>query len=105
MSPLRLLVPNMSAAAPPPPSNAEEERLFAELKAALARAPAPVREIEVGTALSIALGRRRPQVACGGCATPLEFEGIPARTNARLREPFRLLGPNDASAESASDGR
>jgi hypothetical protein len=94
----------MSAAASQSAPNAEEERLFAELKSALARAPAPVREIEVGPALSIALGRRRPQVACGGCSTPLEFEGIPARTNARLREPFRLLGSNDASAEPTSSG-
>jgi len=49
------------------------------------------REIEVGVALSIALGRRRPAVSCGGCATPLEFDGIPAQTNARLASPFRLV--------------
>jgi len=52
----------------------------------------------VSIALSIALGRRRPSVSCGGCQTPLEFEGIPATTNAQLRVPFRLVGaePTDA---------
>ncbi len=69
----------------------EEEQLLADLRRAIADAPAGVREIEVGIALSIALGRRRPSVACGGCKTPLDFEGIPARTNARLAAPFRLV--------------
>jgi len=36
--------------------------------------------IEVGPALSIALGRLRPAVSCGGCSDPLTFEGVPART-------------------------
>jgi hypothetical protein len=75
----------------PSPGSAEEEPLLAELRRAIAEAPAGVREIEVGIALSIALGRRRPSVACGGCKTPLDFEGIPARTNARLGVPFRLV--------------
>lgn len=66
-------------------------RLLAELGEAVAHAPRRVREIEVGIALSIALGRRRPAVSCGGCSTPLEFDGIPARTNARLGVPFRLV--------------
>lgn len=75
----------------PPRPPAEEERLLAELHAAVARADRPVAEIEVGIALSIALGRQRPAVACGGCTTPLAFEGIPARTNVALRDPFRLI--------------
>ena len=68
----------------------EEEQLLDDLRRAIADAPRGVREIEVGIALSIALGRRRPSVACGGCKTPLDFEGIPARTNVRLGTPFRL---------------
>lgn len=75
------------------PSNSDP--LLSELRRAVAAAPARPREIEVGIALSIALGRMRPSVSCGGCDTPLEFEGIPARTNSALREPFRLLfGPS-----------
>lgn len=73
------------------PREAEEARLLAELHRALTQAPSRPREIEVGIALSIALGRQRPSVSCGGCSTPLEFEGIPARTNAGMRTPFRLL--------------
>jgi hypothetical protein len=69
----------------------EEERLFASLRQALTEAREPVREIEVGLALSIALGRQRPSVSCGGCSTPLDFQGIPARTNPHLRAPFRLV--------------
>lgn len=69
----------------------EETRLLDELRDAVAHAARPVREIEVGIALSIALGRRRPAVSCGGCSSPLEFDGIPARTNARLPVPFRLV--------------
>jgi hypothetical protein len=69
----------------------DPEELLRELSDAVHHAPRPVREIEVGIALSIALGRRRPAVSCGGCSTPLEFEGIPARTNSRLTEPWRLV--------------
>ncbi len=69
----------------------EEERLLGDLREAVRASARPPREIEVGIALSIALGRRRPSVACGGCQNPLDFDGIPARTNARLREPFRLV--------------
>ncbi|MCI4349523.1 MAG: hypothetical protein L3J93_04835 [Thermoplasmata archaeon] len=69
----------------------EEARLIDELRSALRSAREPVQGIEVGIALSIALGRQRPAVSCGGCATPLEFEGVPAMTNVRLRTPFRLL--------------
>jgi hypothetical protein len=80
----------MSGVSPP----AEDATLFAELRRALAEAPERPREIEVGIALSIALGRQRPAVSCGGCENPLEFDGIPARTNSQLRTPFRLLfGP------------
>jgi hypothetical protein len=69
----------------------DEEGLLTELRRALAASPARPAEIEVGIPLSIALGRRRPAVSCGGCQTPLEFDGIPARTNARLSEPFRFV--------------
>jgi hypothetical protein len=73
---------------------ANSDELLAELRRAVASAPERPREIEVGIALSIALGRERPVVSCGGCQTPLEFDGIPARTNSQLRAPFRLLfGP------------
>ncbi len=68
-----------------------EEALLRELADAIDRAPRLVREIAAGIPLSIALGRQRPAVACGGCATPLEFRGIPARTDARLRTPFELV--------------
>ena len=37
------------------------------------------------------LGRERPAVACGGCQTPLDVDGIPARTNSALQVPFRLV--------------
>ncbi len=80
------------------PRAAEEGRLLEELRRAVAQAPSRPREIEVGIALSIALGRQRPSVSCGGCSTPLEFEGIPARTNARLRTPFRLLFESPTSS-------
>jgi len=80
----------MSGAIPP----AQDDALLAELRRALAESPERPREIEVGIALSIALGRQRPSVSCGGCQNPLEFDGIPARTNSQLRTPFRLLfGP------------
>ncbi len=81
-----------------PSASNEEEQLLGHLREAVRTAPRPPREIEVGIALSIALGRRRPSVACGGCQNPLDFDGIPARTNARLREPFRLVWDEPASA-------
>ncbi|MCI4339778.1 MAG: hypothetical protein L3J73_00715 [Thermoplasmata archaeon] len=77
-----------------------EAALLDELAAAIDRAPRPVREIAAGIALSIALGKQRPAVACGGCATPLEFRGIPARTDARLRTPFELVLSDDAPVRS-----
>jgi len=80
----------MTRAEPP----TDETSLLEELRRAVAAAPERPREIEVGIALSIALGRQRPVVSCGGCQNPLEFDGIPARTNSQLRAPFRLLfGP------------
>jgi hypothetical protein len=74
-----------------PSAAIEEERLLGELRRAIADSSRRPREIEVGIALSIALGHQRPAVACGGCQTPLEFEGIPARTNPHLSTPFRLV--------------
>jgi hypothetical protein len=71
--------------------DAGEEALLAKLHRDLSESASPVREIEAGISLSIALGKRRPAVACGGCQTPLEFEGVPARTNAALRVPYRLI--------------
>jgi hypothetical protein len=75
---------------PDDPLSADDARLLHELRAAVEHAPSRPTQIEVGIALSITLGRLRPAVACGGCSTPLEFEGIPALTNARLSTPFRL---------------
>jgi hypothetical protein len=77
----------------------EEERLLAELRHAVSESREPVREIEVGVALSIALGRQRPSVSCGGCSTPLQFEGIPARTNPHMKAPFRLVPSTAARGE------
>ena len=79
------------------PEVTEEDRLLEELRRAVADAPGRPAEIEVGIALSIALGRRRPSVSCGGCKNPLDFEGIPARTNARLGVPFRLIFEGSAA--------
>lgn len=72
-------------------SPAADERVLEELRRAIASAPHRPRAIEVGLPLSILLGRQRPSVSCGGCSTPLEFEGIPARTNLHLTAPFRLV--------------
>jgi hypothetical protein len=76
----------------------DEEQLLDQLRHAVDDATGRPKEIEVGIALSIALGRRRPSVSCGGCKNPLDFEGIPARTNARLGVPFRLIfdSPTDS---------
>ena len=65
--------------------------LLEELRRAVRGAPAPVLRIEVGIALSIALGRQRPATTCGGCAVPLEFDGIPAATVPSAPGPFRLI--------------
>jgi len=75
-------------------ASTDETALLGELRRAVESAAERPREIEVGIALSIALGRQRPVVSCGGCQSPLEFDGIPARTNSQLRTPFRLVfGP------------
>jgi hypothetical protein len=76
----------------------EESRLLSELRTAVAGAPHKVKEIEVGIALSIALGRQRPAVSCGGCQDPLAFDGIPARTNTGLKQPFRLIYDEGSSS-------
>jgi hypothetical protein len=76
----------------------EESRLLGELRSAVSAAPHKVKEIEVGIALSIALGRLRPAVSCGGCQDPLAFEGIPARTNTDLKQPFRLIYDEGSSS-------
>jgi len=73
------------------PSDGPTDPSLDALRAAIHAAPGRVREIEVGIALSITLGKMRPVVSCGGCTDPLQFEGIPARTNARMHEPFRLV--------------
>jgi hypothetical protein len=77
----------MSSSAGP----AEGVELLAELRQAIRRSPIRPRRIEVGVALSVALGRERGSVACGGCQVPLEVDGIPAETNVHLRQPFRLV--------------
>lgn len=82
----------------------EEEPLVEELRRAIARSPSPPTEVEVGISLSIALGRARPSVSCGGCATPLEIDGIPARTNAHLQVPFRLLHTPAPATEDPGRG-
>jgi len=83
---------------PSPDRNAEA--LLREVAEAIRNAPVRPMEVEVGIALSIALGRQRPSVSCGGCQTPLEVEGIPARTNVQLKTPFRLVfPPSDASPD------
>lgn len=79
-------------------SASREDLLLRSLHEAIQGAGGPVREIEVGTELSIALGRRRTSVECGGCSTPLTFEGIPARTVVGLKAPFRLVTGNGPPA-------
>ena len=81
-----------------PAPSLEESRLLGELRAAVSEAPRKVKEIEVGIALSIALGRLRPAVSCGGCEDPLAFNGIPARTNTGLKAPFRLIFDEGSSS-------
>ena len=80
------------------PNPPDDEALLSELRRAVDRSPERPRAIEVGIALSIALGRRRAPVSCGGCSEPLAFDGIPARTNARLSVPFRLVFDESAGS-------
>lgn len=84
----------MALTAPAP----NEEDLLAQLASAVQQAGRPVLEIEIGITLSIAIGRQRPAVSCGGCSTPLEFEGIPTRTNLHLSQPFRLIYQENPSS-------
>ncbi len=69
----------------------EDEALLRELREAIRRSTVRPRRVEVGVALSVALGRQRGPVSCGGCQEPLEIDGIPAETVVHLREPFRLI--------------
>jgi hypothetical protein len=85
----------MAAGGVPTP---QERELVDSLAHAVRDAPRRPREIEVGIALSIALGKLRPAVSCGGCSTPLEFEGIPAKTNLHLTGPFALVYDNETSS-------
>ncbi len=75
----------------PAPASTEAPRLLAELREAIRTAKVRPRRVEVGVALSVALGRERGSVSCGGCQVPLEVDGIPAETNVHLREPYRLI--------------
>jgi hypothetical protein len=65
--------------------------LLRRLREAIRSSGVRPRRVEVGVALSVALGRERGAVSCGGCQVPLEIDGIPARTVVHLREPFRLV--------------
>ena len=69
----------------------DPELLLRQLREAIRRSAVRPRRVEVGVALSVALGRERGSVSCGGCQVPLEVDGIPARTVVHLREPFRLV--------------
>ncbi len=77
---------------------AEADRLLRELRAAIRAAPVRPSRVEVGVTLSVALGRERGAVSCGGCQVPLEVDGIPAQTNVHLRQPFRLVTDGSATA-------
>ncbi len=76
--------------APAEPASEVPEQLR-ELREAIRRSSVRPRKVEVGVALSVALGRERGSVSCGGCQVPLEIDGIPAETNVHLRTPFRLI--------------
>jgi len=76
------------AAAPVEP---DAPALLRELREAIRRSSLRPRKVEVGIALSVALGQERGSVSCGGCQVPLEVEGIPAETNVHLDRPFRLV--------------
>ncbi|MFG1530473.1 MAG: hypothetical protein AAFA34_04285 [Thermoplasmata archaeon] len=78
-------------------SGQSSEALLRELAEAIRTAPEKPVEVEVGIALSIALGRQRPSVSCGGCQTPLEVAGVPARTNVQLKVPYRLIFAGSAA--------
>ncbi len=75
----------------PVPAASDPAELLQELREAIQRSSVRPRRVEVGVALSVALGRERGSVSCGGCQVPLEIDGIPAETNVHLRQPFRLI--------------
>lgn len=71
--------------------SSDPELLLRQLREAIRLSAVRPSRVEVGIALSVALGRERGSVSCGGCQAPLEVDGIPARTVVHLREPFRLV--------------
>jgi len=80
-----------------PARTPEGSELLAELREAIRRSSVRPRRVEVGVAVSVALGRERGSVSCGGCQVPLEVDGIPAETNVHLRQPYRLILEDGAS--------
>lgn len=76
----------------------EGQALLADLREAIRRSSVRPRRVEVGVEVSVALGRERGSVSCGGCQVPLEVDGIPAETNIHLRVPFRLILDEPTSA-------
>jgi hypothetical protein len=80
------------------PADAEEVQLLSELRSAIRRSAVRPRKVEVGVVLSVALGRERGSVSCGGCQVPLEVDGVPAETVVHLRQPFRLVLDEPAGA-------
>jgi hypothetical protein len=81
----------------PAPGPADGLQQLAELRAAIRRSKVRPARVEIGVAISVALGRERGSVSCGGCQVPLEVDGIPAETNVHLREGFRLVLDSPAS--------
>ncbi|HTT17113.1 MAG TPA: hypothetical protein VMH49_07160 [Thermoplasmata archaeon] len=67
------------------------DELLRELREAIQRSRVRPSRVEVNVALSVALGRERGSVSCGGCQVPLEIDGIPAETKLHLSAPFRLI--------------
>lgn len=70
--------------------------LLAELRDAIRRSPVRPTKVEVGIAVSVALGQERGSVSCGGCQVPLEVDGIPAETVVHLGRPYRLVTETSA---------
>jgi hypothetical protein len=66
-------------------------RLLAELREEIRRSSVRPSRVEVGVAVSVALGRERGSVSCGGCQVPLEVDGIPAETVLHLKAPYHLV--------------
>jgi len=74
-----------------PDAGPSRAQILGELREAIRRSPVRPRRVEVDVALSVALGKERGAVACGGCQVPLEIDGIPAETVVHLKQPFRLV--------------